>query len=124
MDTDEKNTTDIFTYLSSYRVINHYDLLASDVDFRVNPQPQTNSIKAFREHLLTVLSVQPDAKISLFCANSMQVERLKELLDLAILNYFDFSISAGAELPEAKLYFYTDHQIFKRERRINFFKKY
>ncbi|MFA7564083.1 MAG: transcription-repair coupling factor [Candidatus Neomarinimicrobiota bacterium] len=124
MDTDEKNTTDIFTYLSSYRVINHYDLLASDIDFRVNSQPQTNSIKAFREHLLTVLSVQPDARISLFCANSMQVERLKELLGLEKLNYFDFSISAGAELPEAKLYFYTDHQIFKRERRINFFKKY
>jgi len=123
-DLEAKGSADIFSCLSSYKLISHYDLLSADVVFQVNPQPQTNSINSFKEHLLTVLTSQPNARILLFCANSVQVERLKELLGVDKLSYFVSSISAGAELPKEGLYFYTDHQIFKREHRVNFFKKY
>lgn len=110
--------------LSTFNLIKHYDLLSADFNFHVNPSPPLASIKDFREHLGSIIAVSPNAKITLFCANSAQVKRLRELLDFDGIDFLDLSVSAGSELPDSGLYFYTDHQIFKRERRVNFFKRY
>ena len=108
--------------LKKYFTIFHYDLFASDVDFKTNLPPQKTTLDDFKAYLNSILYTQPSSQITLFCANSAQAKRLSELLDLDRVNYLDFSVYSGVELPDAGLYFYTDHQIFKRERSISFFK--
>ncbi len=144
-------TTDVFTYLKNDTVvfclhadsvfgtpnstpksivykllpfsrIDHFDLLSPDISFSISTPEHLRDIADFKNYLLSF--VRPDLQVAIFCSDVSHIERLKILLDLENILYFGFPISSGFEMPSSGLYLYTEHELFKRPRKVNFFNKY
>lgn len=123
---DNPNIVDpsFFSEFYSYSIFKHFDLLSAEISFPVKTAERFLNITDFKTHLSSILSDYPNAFIALFCSDSSHIERFKVLLGIDGVAFFPFSVSSGAELPDGGLFFYTEHEILKRQKRVNFFNKY
>jgi len=110
--------------LLSFPIIRHNDILSSDIFFQSNPISHINNINDFKNYLHSIHISHPSANIAVYCSNSAQIERLSILIDNDHLSYVSASISRGFEIPEIGLYVFTEHELFKRSHKINFFNKF
>jgi transcription-repair coupling factor (superfamily II helicase) len=107
-----------------------------EVDFRSTPQPAFNgSVKLLREALTKLLG--QGNKVIISCDSPSEQQRLKELLtsigrdrhesdpmemdagadDLERVEFSRETLHEGFVIPEARLVFFTEHQIFNRLKR-------
>lgn len=123
---DNTNIIDpsLFSDFYSFPIIEHYDLLSAEISFPVDIPVRPIDVNEFKTYLSSILAAQPNAFIALFCSDSAHIERFKVLLGTERINYSPFPISGGAVLSGAGLFLFTEHELFKRPKRLNFFTKY
>lgn len=98
-------------------------------DIEVSSQPQKNfksQINLFKNDLLEL--IDQNYKVTVAAGGEIHLKRLKELLELSLDNYAVFeklvgkinwmtnSLSSGFILEDEKFAYFTEHQIFNRQR--------
>ncbi|MEJ5244237.1 MAG: transcription-repair coupling factor [Bacteroidota bacterium] len=133
----DKNTIIVFDYIetdeqlinkfSSYNSIVLNPLGNADINININPQPNYYSqIAKFKEELINLANQKYDIIIA--ANGEIHLKRLKELLELSInddivfdnlqknIIWQNYSLSSGFIIEEEQFAYFTEHQIFNRQR--------
>jgi transcription-repair coupling factor (superfamily II helicase) len=111
-------------FIKSHALVRHYDLLSTDIVFSfLKPEININ-VSALKNKFISLLRSFPDLSIFIFCSDESHIERLNSLLEIDQINYYPVPISGGVEIPDLQLFIYTEHELFKRPRKANLFRKY
>jgi len=123
VETDE----DLIEKVVSYNTILLNPLGSPDINISINPQPNYNSqIAKFKDELINLSNQKYDIIIA--ANGEIHLNRLKELLELSINNdetfenlqkniiWQNYSLSSGFIFEEERFAYFTEHQIFNRQR--------
>ena len=114
--------------LQNFKII-ELNSISSQVDFKINIQPQPSFNKSFNLLFENIIKKKKEGyKVNLCCTNNQQKNRLRQIFeDLdndGIVEPVVLPLSAGFIDSDQKIIYYTDHQIFERYHKFKFRKRF
>ena len=114
--------------LQNFKII-EFNSISSNVDFKINIQPQPSFNKSFNLLFADITKKKKEGyRVNLCCTNNQQKNRLRQIFeDLdndGIVDPVVLPLSAGFIDLDNKIIFYTDHQIFERYHKFKFRKRF